>query len=148
VILLGREADDLFENPVKERKRRTTSQVTGQVAARVLQFCEQPREAGEIQDLLWVKHRQTFRENYLNVLLSKGWLSRPIPEKSKSRLQRYQTTPDGKNWLQAAATGLITGAKPVIYPGLDRPLRGSPPVLACCQSDQKRGRPTHHSRSA
>jgi len=86
-----------------------TSQVTGQVAVQVLQFCGHRRKAGEIQDLLGVKHRQTFRENYLNVFLSKGWLKRTIPEKSKSRLQRYQNTPEGKNWLQTAATGLVTG---------------------------------------
>ena len=79
-------------------------QVTGQVAAQVLQFCEQPRKAGEIQNLLGVRHRQTFRENYLNVLLDKGWLARTIPDKPQRRLQRYQTTPEGKNWLQTATT--------------------------------------------
>ena len=81
-----------------------TGQVTGQVAVQVLQYCEQPRKAGEIQNLLGVRHRQTFRENHLNVFLDKGWLVRTIPDKPQSRLQRYQTPQEGKCWLQTAAT--------------------------------------------
>lgn len=69
----------------EERKRQAAA---GQVAAQGLQFCEQPRKADEIQKLLGVKHRQTFRENYLNVFLNKGWLARTIPDKPQSRLQR------------------------------------------------------------
>lgn len=80
-----------FMKEAEARKRRAatgevTGQVTGQVAVRVLQFCEQPRKAGEIQQLLGVKHRQTFRENYPNVFLDKGWLARTIPDKPQSRL--------------------------------------------------------------
>lgn len=91
-----------FIKDAKERKRLATGQVTGQVAAQILQFCEQPRKAGEIQALVGVKHRQTFRENYLNALIGKGWLGRTIPDKPQSRLQRYQTTDEGKKWLQSA----------------------------------------------
>ena len=78
-----------------------TGQVTGQVAVQILQFCEQPRKAGEIQTLVGVKHRQTFRENYLNAIIGKGWLGRTIPDKPQSRLQRYQITAEGKKWLQS-----------------------------------------------
>jgi ATP-dependent DNA helicase RecG len=49
-----------------------------------------------------VKHRQTFRENYLNALIGKGWLGRTIPDKPKNRLQRYQITDEGKKWLLGA----------------------------------------------
>jgi ATP-dependent DNA helicase RecG len=97
-----------FIKEARERKRlatgQVTDQVTGQVVAQILQFCEQPRKAGEIQALVGVKHRQTFRENYLNALIGKGWLGRTIPDKPKSRLQRYQTTDEGKKWLQSATT--------------------------------------------
>jgi ATP-dependent DNA helicase RecG len=68
----------------------------------IFQFCEQPRKAGEIQTLVGVKHRQTFRENYLNALIGKDWVGRTIPAKPKSRLQRYQTTDEGKQWLLGA----------------------------------------------
>ena len=91
-----------FIKEARERKRLATGQVTGQVAVQILQFCEQPRKAGEIQSLVGVKHRQTFRENYLNALIGKGWLGRTIPDKPQSRLQRYQTTDEGKKWLQGA----------------------------------------------
>ncbi len=97
----------VFIKEEKERKGKTTGQVTGQatgqVAVQILRFCEQPRKAGEIRVLVGVKHRQTFRENYLNALLAKGWLARTIPDKPKSRLQRYQTTEEGKKWMQATS---------------------------------------------
>jgi ATP-dependent DNA helicase RecG len=83
-------------------KLLATGQVTGQVAVQILRFCEQPHKAGEIQSLVGVKHRQTFRENYLNALIGKGWLGRTIPDKPKSRLQRYQITDEGKKWLLGA----------------------------------------------
>ena len=91
-----------FIKEARERKLLATGQVTGQVAVQILQFCEQPRKAGEIQALVGVKHRQTFRENYLNALIGKGWLGRTIPDKPQSRLQRYQTTDEGKKWLLGA----------------------------------------------
>jgi len=66
------------------------------------------REAGEIQSLAGAKHRQTFRENYLNALIGKSWLGRTIPAKPQSRLQRYQTTDAGKKWLQGATNRNLT----------------------------------------
>ena len=78
-------------------------QVAGQVAIQVLRFCEQPRKASEIQALVGLKHRQTFRENYLNAFIAKGWLERTISDKPKSRLQRYRTTEERKKWAQESA---------------------------------------------
>jgi len=97
-----------FIKEAQERKSRASGQVTGQVAGQVtgqvaiqvLRFCEHPRKASEIQSLVGVKHRQTFRENYLNALLAKGWLERLIADKPRSRLQRYRTTGEGKKWAQ------------------------------------------------
>jgi ATP-dependent DNA helicase RecG len=83
-----------------ESKSQATGQVTGQVAIRIVRFCKQPRKANEIQALVGVKHRQTFRENYLNALIAKGWLERSIADKPRSRLQRYRTTEGGKKWAQ------------------------------------------------
>jgi len=62
-----------------------------------------PRRASEIQALVGVKHRHTFRENYLNALIAKGWLERTISDKPKSRLQRYRTTEEGKKGAQESA---------------------------------------------
>jgi ATP-dependent DNA helicase RecG len=91
-----------FIKEAKERKRLATGQVTGQVATAVLQFCEHPRKASELQTLVGVKHRETFQDNYLKPLMAKGWLAMTIPDKPKSRLQRYQTTEEGKYWLHGA----------------------------------------------
>jgi len=44
-------------------------------------------------------HRQTFRENHLNAPIGKDWLERTIPDRPQSRLQRLQTTDEGKKWL-------------------------------------------------
>ena len=94
-----------FIREAEERKRQTT----GQVAAGVLRFCQQPRKASEIQPLVGVKHRETFQDNYLKPLIAKGWIALTIPEKPTSRLQRYQTTPEGNKWLQTATAGLVAG---------------------------------------
>jgi hypothetical protein len=34
--------------------------------------------------------------------MAKGWLAMTIPDKPKSRLQRYQITEEGKKWLLGA----------------------------------------------
>jgi len=74
-------------------------QVTGQVAGQVLEFCRTARKASEIQELLGLRHRETFINNYLRPLLETGWLERTIPEKPRSRLQRYRTTVVGMKIL-------------------------------------------------
>ena len=45
---------------------------------------------------LGLKHRPTFRENYLHPALSQGLIERTIPDKSNSRLQQYRLTPKGR----------------------------------------------------
>lgn len=93
----------MFIKEAQELKSRASRQVTGQVTIQVLRFCEQPRKASEIQAIVGVKHRQTFRENYLNALIAKGRLERSIANKPRSRLQRYRTTEEGKKWAQESA---------------------------------------------
>jgi hypothetical protein len=83
-----------FIKDARERKLLAIGQVTRQVAAKVLQFCEQARKANEIQLLIGVKHRETFQDNYLRPLMAKGWLAITIPSKPKSRLQTT-TRPNG-----------------------------------------------------
>ena len=82
---------------------RRTAQVTGQVAvqvtaqvARVLEAARTPKTREELQDAAGIAHREHFRIAYLLPLLSTGWLERTIPDKPKSRMQRYRTTETGR----------------------------------------------------
>ena len=87
-----------FHVPVGETGQVTaqvTGQVTGQVIEQVLGFCRTPRRASEVQKLLHLRHRETFADNYLRPMLDKGWLERTIPDKPRSRMQRYRTTEAG-----------------------------------------------------
>ncbi len=83
---------------------QVTGQATGQVAPQimeqVLRFCEQSRKASEIQNLLNLKHRETFQDNYLKPLLNQQLLTLTIPDKPRSPVQQYITTKIGKTWLK------------------------------------------------
>jgi len=76
-------------------------QVTAQVTAQVLKFCQEPHKSSEIMSLIGLKHWKTFQANYLNPLLQQGLLAMTIPEKPTSRKQRYITTEAGKEVLKA-----------------------------------------------
>jgi ATP-dependent DNA helicase RecG len=76
-----------------------TAQVTGQVTAqvaRVLEAAKTPKTREELQDAAGIAHREHFRIAYLVPLLSAGWLERTIPDKPRSRMQRYRTTETGR----------------------------------------------------
>jgi ATP-dependent DNA helicase RecG len=69
-------------------------QVTEQVElmdrrAKTIDFCRQPRSLKEIMKFLGLKHRPTFIGRVLNPLLEAGLLKRTIPEKPRSRFQKY-----------------------------------------------------------
>lgn len=76
-----------------------TPQVTPQVAT-ILDAARSPRSRSELQAASDLADREYFRSAYLEVLLRAGWLERTIPDKPRSRLQRYRTTASG---LQALA---------------------------------------------
>ena len=53
--------------------------------------------SGEIRERLNLKHRQSFRENYLHPALEQQIIERTIPDKPNSRLQKYRLTTKGNN---------------------------------------------------
>ena len=84
-----------------------TGQVTGQVegwVGEVLTACLHPRKSSEIQQIVGIKHRETFQRNYLDRLLDEGLIERTIPEKPKSRLQKYRLTAKGRALLEQGNT--------------------------------------------
>lgn len=64
---------------------------------RILQCLAQgPLSSGEIRNKLGLKHRPTFRENYIHPALEQGVTEMTIPQKPNSRLQKYRLTQQGE----------------------------------------------------
>lgn len=57
----------------------------------IVEFCKEPKSVKEIMEYIGLRHRPTFMYDYLNPLLEKGKLQMTIPDKPKSRNQKYVT---------------------------------------------------------
>ena len=85
--------------PVDERLK-LTDPVTDPVDRLILLLKSGEVLPSTLQKKLGLKHRQTFRENYLHPALENGLLERTIPEKPTSRLQKYRLTEKGRKTLE------------------------------------------------
>jgi len=79
--------------------------MTPHVTAQVTAFCREPQPAKAIMAELGLKHWKTFQANYLAPLMAMDILERTIPDKPRSRLQRYKTTDAGLAMLENGTTG-------------------------------------------
>lgn len=79
----------LENHPVGHVSGQVTGHVSGQ--DKILKFCGQSRTTKDIMKLLGLKHRESFYKNHLKPLLQKKLLLMTIPNKPKSRNQRYFT---------------------------------------------------------
>ncbi len=61
---------------------------------------EGPLSSGELRKRLNLKHRPTFRRNYLHPAIRIGYIEMTIPEKPNSRLQKYRLTDKGREVLE------------------------------------------------
>jgi len=79
-------------------------QVTAQVTVQVLSMlaAERSVSAAKLQNAAGLKHRVHFLKSYLNPMLQQGLIERTIPDKPRSRLQRYRLTEKGRSTLQRA----------------------------------------------
>ena len=68
-----------------------TAAPVAEVPEDLLQFCRQPRSRQEIADYLGVKTVFYAMQHYVQPLLTDGKLAMTIPEKPKSRNQKYYT---------------------------------------------------------
>ncbi len=62
-----------------------------------------PQAPSFVQTALALKHRPTFRANYLRPALNLGLVEMTLPDKPASRLQRYRLTDAGRVRLRALA---------------------------------------------
>ncbi|MCF8051658.1 MAG: putative DNA binding domain-containing protein [Desulfobacterales bacterium] len=76
-----------------------TPQVAPQVIA-VLDACKKASSRMEIQDAIGLADREHFRKHYLLPALDAGLIERTIPEKPKSKNQKYRLTKKGETLLK------------------------------------------------
>ncbi|MEE8585926.1 MAG: hypothetical protein V3T83_13850 [Acidobacteriota bacterium] len=69
----------------------------------MLAAARQPASRDELQQASGLADRKHFRMNYLEPLLTDGWLERSIPDKPRSPKQRYRITPIGLAVLEKGA---------------------------------------------
>ena len=76
-----------------------TAQATAQVV-KILKAAVDPVDRNLLQQASKLGHREHFRKNYLEPLISSGWLERTISDKPTSPKQRYRLTETGRAWLE------------------------------------------------
>lgn len=59
----------------------------------------QPLSRDELQAKLGLQHRESFRKLYLVPALASGLIERTIPDRPRSRLQKYRLTDKGRAWV-------------------------------------------------
>ncbi len=79
---------------------QVTMQVTAQVVAVLTAALTEAKTREELQRAIDIKNREHFRKAYLEPILASGLLERTIPDKPKSRMQKYRLTPTGKEILK------------------------------------------------
>lgn len=81
---------------------QVTGQVTGDVgrhARVILIYCQAPRPLKDIMTQIGIRKRDNIVP-HIKPLLRAGLLVLTIPDKPRSRLQKYVTTAEGKKWLK------------------------------------------------
>lgn len=72
---------------------------TGEVR-RLLPLCHEPTSRKELMGRLGLRHEDHFRKAYLIPAIKAGLIERTVPDKPRSRLQRYRLTAAGKALIE------------------------------------------------
>jgi ATP-dependent DNA helicase RecG len=91
--------------PTPQVTPQVAPQVTPQVVAALTAARAEAKSREELQEASGIKDREHFRKAYLEPMLARGWLERTIPDKPRSRLQRYRTTEAGVAVLEETTGG-------------------------------------------
>jgi len=78
----------------KQPKPTKTAEVTAEVM-RILPNCTEPISRRDLMQVLGLSHEEHFRKSYLVPALETGFIERTIPDKPRSRLQKYRLTGKG-----------------------------------------------------
>ena len=81
-------------HPLARQKALTTAEVTAEVD-RLLRALEGHMSRADLQAALGLKHAEHFRQAYLLPALAQGWAEMTMPDRPKSRNQRYRLTASG-----------------------------------------------------
>lgn len=68
---------------------------------KLLLCCEKSAGREQLQEKLGIRDRKYFYKTFLKPALETGLLALTIPEKPRSKLQQYQLTEAGRQWLTA-----------------------------------------------
>ncbi|WP_366512705.1 KTSC domain-containing protein [Lunatimonas sp.] len=81
------------------------------VFLKVLVFCDQPQSRLAILEILKLYNNSRNFDNYVKPLLEVGWLQQTIPDKPRSKNQKYYTTDLGKKLLEVLSLEVNSGIK-------------------------------------
>jgi hypothetical protein len=82
---------------ILESVTTSTPQVTPQVAE-LIGILEGEMDRAQLQSALSLSDRKSFRERYLTPAMDEGLIEMTIPDKPRSRLQKYRLTDKGRLW--------------------------------------------------
>jgi ATP-dependent DNA helicase RecG len=91
------------EDSIPEVEAQVEAQVAPEVTPevrRMLMVITGVMTRGRIQEALGLRDEKHFRENYQQVAVRLGLIEMTIPDKPRSRLQKYRLTDKGRRLLQ------------------------------------------------
>lgn len=86
---------------INDSAPQVTPQVTPQVR-NLLKALKGEMGREQLQDILHLTDLKSFRERYIKPALEQGLIEMTIPEKPKSRFQKYRLTDQGRYWLNSS----------------------------------------------
>lgn len=106
VIRPGGEAENAGLSQRTDLVGDLVADLVGDPVGRLLRALERgPLATSQLQSALGMKHRPTFKENYLKPALAEKLIEMTIPEKPSSRLQQYRLTDAGRARLMSKRSG-------------------------------------------